>query len=121
MTSTRCAANAGARPEPSGILAVSTRSVEGFRDVTLAELAKYGFVEGHNLILDARIGSADALPGLARELAASMPDAILAVSVAAIKAIQEATTTLPIVMYGDDPVGQCFAASLARPGGNITG
>jgi len=50
-----------------------------------------------------------------------MPDAILAVSVAAIKAIQEATTTLPIVMYGDDPVGQGFAASLARPGGNVTG
>ena len=44
----------------------------------LPDLAKYGFIEGRNLILDARMGSADALPGLARELAASMPDAILA-------------------------------------------
>jgi len=121
MLSTTAWTQEAGRTYRLGLLTVSTRFVEAFRDVTLAELAKYGFVEGHNLILDARIGSADALPGLARELAASMPDAILAVSVAAIKAIQEATTTLPIVMYGDDPVGQGFAASLARPGGNITG
>jgi len=105
-----------------GILTVSTESVEVTRDVTLADLlAKYGFVLGHNLILDRRSGSADVLPGLARELAASMPDAILAVSSTAIQAIQEATTALPIVMFGDDPVGQGFAASLARPGGNVTG
>jgi len=121
MLSTTAWTQEAGRTYRLGLLAVSTRSVEGFRDVTLAELAKYGFVEGRNLILDARIGSADALPALARELAASMPDAIHAVTNASIQAIREATTTLPIVMFGDDPVGQGFAASLAHPGRNITG
>jgi putative tryptophan/tyrosine transport system substrate-binding protein len=95
--------------------------VDATRDVTLAELAKYGFVEGRNLIVDARIGSADALPRLARELVADKPDIILAVTSASIQAVREATTTLPIVMFGDDPVRQGFAASLAHPAGNITG
>jgi putative ABC transport system substrate-binding protein len=104
-----------------GILTVTTRSLEAFRDITLAELAKYGFVEGRNLIVDARIGSGDALPILARELVAGKPDAIHAVTTASVQAVRQATTTLPIVMIGDDPVGHGFAASLARPGGNVTG
>src|SRR5262245_49891311 len=77
-----------------GVLTMTTRTVEGFqegfRDITLPELAKYGFIEGRNLILDMRIGSADELPGLARQLAASKPDVILAVSDLAIQAIKEA-------------------------------
>jgi len=120
FSTSTCTQEAG-RTYRLGLLSVSTRSVERTRDFTLPDLAKYGFVEGRNLILDARIGSADALPGLAHELAASMPDAVLAVSSVAVQAIKEATTTLPIVMFGDDPVGQGFAATLARPGSNVTG
>jgi putative tryptophan/tyrosine transport system substrate-binding protein len=104
-----------------GILTLTERAMEETRQVTLAELAKRGFVERHNLVLDAHIGSPDNLTGVAQAIVASRPDVIYAVGIAAIRAAKEATRTIPIVMFGDDPIAQGFAASLARPGGNVTG
>ncbi len=104
-----------------GMLALNTQAIEATRDVSFPELAKHGFVEGRNLVLDARIGNPDEQPGLARELVSRKPDVIFAISNVPVEAAQQATTTVPIVMFGDDPVRQGLAASLARPGGNVTG
>jgi ABC-type uncharacterized transport system substrate-binding protein len=89
--------------------------------MTLREL---GYVEGKNLVVERRFaeGRIDRLSALARELVGLRLDIIVAVSASAIQAAKEATKTIPIVMLGGgDPVGQGFVASLARPGGNITG
>jgi putative ABC transport system substrate-binding protein len=103
-----------------GVLTLTERALEETRQVTLAELAKRGFVEGHNVVLDAHISRPDQLPGAALALVAGKPDVIYAIGTAAVRAIKEATSTIPIV-FGDDPITQGFAESLARPGGNITG
>ena len=64
----------------------------------------------------------DLLPALARELVALRPDLIMAVTPPPSRAAKDATSTIPIVMSGvADPVGLGLAASLARPGGNLTG
>jgi len=90
--------------------------------VTLAELAKHGFVEGENLVVDRRTGTTERLPELARELVDLKPDVIIAGG-AAIAAARTATSTIPIVMSfnGEDSVAAGFAESVARPGGNVTG
>ena len=89
-------------------------------------LHELGYVEGRNLVIERRWaeGKVDRLPGLARELVQLKVDAIVAVSHAAIRSARDATTTIPIVMFtglSPDPVAAGFVASLARPGGNITG
>jgi putative tryptophan/tyrosine transport system substrate-binding protein len=94
-----------------------------FHSVTFPELAKQGFVEGSNLSVEVRVGAPNKLPELARELVATRPDAVVAVSGWAIRAIGQASATTPIVgsFIGEDPIAAGFAASLARPGGNVTG
>ena len=87
-------------------------------------LRELGYVEGQNLTMERRYaeGRVDRLTVLARELVQLRVDVLLAVGSAAIRAAKEATTTIPIVMYGGfDPVAAGFVASLARPGGNVTG
>ena len=94
--------------------------VEVFRQ----HLRDLGYVEGHNLVLELRYaeGRAERLPDLAAELVQLKVDVIMAEGAAAIRAAQQATRTIPIVMAATaDPVGQGFVASLAHPGGNITG
>jgi putative ABC transport system substrate-binding protein len=90
-----------------------------------AELAHFGFVEGKNLLIDARYaeGTAGRLPELAREIAHSRPDVIIAATVPAIRAAKDAAPSTPIVMAfaGEDPVVAGLVTSLARPGGNVTG
>jgi putative ABC transport system substrate-binding protein len=115
------ASTAGERVYRLGELAVSAASLEITRSVTLPELATLGFDEGRNLILEERAGDAAAMPGLARELLLTKPDVIMAIGADAIRAATEATTEVPIVMFGASPVGKGLAASLARPGGNVTG
>jgi putative ABC transport system substrate-binding protein len=89
---------------------------------TLREL---GYVEGRNLELDARYAESriEELPALAAELARRRPDAIVATSPVALEAVRSATRTIPTVMVfaAADPVELGMVASLARPGGNITG
>jgi ABC-type uncharacterized transport system substrate-binding protein len=103
-----------------GHLANSSDSEAFTRQITLPELAKLGFVEGRNLVFDARIGEPGALPGLMRELLAGRPDAIVAVG-PAIPPAGAATRTVPVVTFGLDPIELGLAANYARPGGNVTG
>ena len=93
-------------------------------DEIAAALAKRGYIEGRNLVIERRFagGAIDKLPALARELATLELDAIVAIGHLSIRAARDATKTTPIVMYGsEDPVAEGFVASLARPGGNVTG
>ena len=88
---------------------------------TMREL---GYVEGKNLIIEWRSaeGNPERLPGLAAELVQLKVDAIVAAAAQSVRAAQQATTTIPIVMgTPGDPVANGFVKSLARPGGNITG
>jgi putative ABC transport system substrate-binding protein len=90
--------------------------------VTLPELAKRGFVEGHNLSVEARFGLPHTLPDLARDLVGTEPDVIIALGMPAARAAASITDTVPIVMMAaGDPVREGLAASLPRPGRNITG
>jgi putative ABC transport system substrate-binding protein len=104
-------------------LSPATAQLESIRAIVLPELAKAGFVEGSNLVLDARAPDQEKLPETAREMVASRPDVIMGVSGAVIEQLKAATSAIPIVMsFSDyDPVGAGFVASFARPGGNITG
>lgn len=82
------------------------------------------WIEGENLVLDIRYGRGDVarINALAVDLVASAPDAIHGTVTPALRALKRATRTIPIVFAGvADPVGDGLAASLARPGGNITG
>jgi putative ABC transport system substrate-binding protein len=72
----------------------------------LPELAQLGFSDGRNLIIDERVGDAATLPGLAQEMLFAKPDAIIAIGSDAIRAATEATTKVPIVMFGASPVGK---------------
>jgi putative tryptophan/tyrosine transport system substrate-binding protein len=88
------------------------------------DLRALGWLEGRNLVLESRwmAGNVDRAPGFAAELVRLSPDVIVAVSPPAVRAVQDATSTIPVVMLAvADPVGMGFVASLARPGGNITG
>ena len=87
-------------------------------------LREHGYVEGKNFVLEARYadGSAERANELAAELVRQKVDLILVTGTPTGHAAKRATTTIPVVMTTVvDPVGDGFAASLARPGGNITG
>ncbi|MGO9701737.1 MAG: ABC transporter substrate-binding protein [Xanthobacteraceae bacterium] len=87
-------------------------------------LAKKGWTEGGNLRIELRWGAGDAdrVRTFAKELVELRPDAILGVTTGAVSALAHETSTIPIVFaIVIDPVGNGFAASLAHPGGNITG
>src|ERR1043166_921391 len=83
-----------------------------------------GWSEGRNLRIDIRSGAGDPgrLRGHAADLVSTSPDVAFAESTPSIAALQQMTRTIPIVFVGgSNPVGSGFVASLARPGGNITG
>ena len=87
-------------------------------------MRELGYVEGKNLTIEWRFadGRFERLPDLATELVRLKMDALVSGSSQAIRALQKATTTIPIVMASSgDPIGAGFVASLARPGGTITG
>ena len=94
--------------------------IEAFRQ----GLRELGYVEGKNISIEYRFaeGKPDRLPALAAELVRLKVDVIVTSGAPATRSAKEATVTIPIVMTNDtDPVGSGFVASLARPGGNITG
>jgi len=96
------------------------RYVKVFRE----SLHELGYVEGKNLVIEYRWaeGHFERLPDLAAELVRLRVDVIVAVGDPVILAAKQATSTIPIVMASvGDPVGRGFVATLARPGGNITG
>jgi len=99
---------------------VSVRRIEAFR----RGLHELGYLEGKNIIVDIRWaeGDADRLPELARELIRLRVDVLVTQGTTATRAAKEATSTIPIVMLAvGDPIGTGLVASLARPGGNVTG
>lgn len=106
----------GAAPAPNGRQPVQI--------VFLDRLRELGWREGSNLLFEARYagGRAQPLPALAAELVAWRPDLIVTPGTTAARAARAATATVPIVLAGGgDPVGSGLVASLARPGGNVTG
>jgi len=90
----------------------------------LQGLRELGYVEGQNLVIEYRYaeGKAERLPDLAAELVSLKVDIIVAGGTPPPLAAKRATTTIPIVMTSaGDPVGSGLVASLAKPGGNVTG
>ncbi|MBM2803131.1 MAG: transporter substrate-binding protein [Deltaproteobacteria bacterium] len=108
-----------------GYLANVSPSVNAARTEAFRQgLRELGYVEGKNIVIEWRSseGKADRLPGLAAELVRLKVDVIVTAGGGSTRAAKKATVTIPIVMtYDNDPVGNGFVASLARPGGNITG
>jgi putative ABC transport system substrate-binding protein len=94
---------------------------EGFRQ----ELSKLGWIEGKNITIEYRFGENKGParhPELAADLVHLKVDLIVVSGVGAVLAAKKATTTIPIVMVtASDPMGVGLVASLARPGGNVTG
>ena len=107
-----------------GVLAnVGVRTTASLTRV-VAVLQEHGYVEGQNTVIEFRSaeGRPERLPALAAQLVESPVDVILAAGPPAVRAAQAATRTIPIVMqFTGDPVAAGVVASLARPGGNVTG
>jgi putative ABC transport system substrate-binding protein len=99
----------------------SSRAVEAFR----RGLRELGYVEGRTIFLEYRWaaeGRSDQLPELAAELVSLAVDVIVAQALVHAQAARRATSTIPVVFGAlSDPVGSGLVASLARPGGNVTG
>jgi putative tryptophan/tyrosine transport system substrate-binding protein len=108
-----------------GYLAATSLSALAARtEVFRQGLRELGYVEGKNIVIEWRSaeGKLDRLSALAAELVRLKVDVIVTTGPTATRPAKEATSTIPIVMAQDiDPVGTGFVASLARPGGNITG
>jgi ABC-type uncharacterized transport system substrate-binding protein len=113
------AAEAQATPEKTYRVGSLSPSGPGLR-AWETDLGKLGYIEGRNLIIERRYadGKTERLPALASELVRLKVDVIVATGPDAIVAAMNATTTIPIVMaFGLEQL----VASLARPGGNVTG
>src|ERR1043165_4262132 len=107
-----------------GVLSPFSPSDDAFLEVFRQGLRDLGHVDGLNLTLEYRAadGATGRLLELAADLARHRVDLIVTTGPAGAQAAKQATTVIPIVMAGvDDAVDQGFVASLARPGGNITG
>lgn len=121
----------GASAQPTGraarigYLTPSSLSPRGLMPELRQRLRDMGYVEGRTVEFEIRAGNEDfeRLPDLAADLVRARVDLIIAVSSPAIRAAENATSTIPIVMAfsGTDPVASLFVASLSRPDGNVTG
>jgi putative ABC transport system substrate-binding protein len=100
----------------ASLSAVAART-EAFRQ----GLRELGYVEGKNIVIEYRWAEGKRLPELASELARLKPDLIFAFSTAGVQAAMKAMPNMPIVAVTPDPVASGLVASLARPGGNVTG
>src|SRR5215813_11199298 len=119
-------AQQGERFRRIGLLMGLADDREGQTRVTALKqgLQELGWTDGRNIQIETRFGEADAgrIRAHAAELTALEPDVIVANTTPVIRAVRQATSSIPIVMVGvNDPVEQGFVSSLAHPGGNITG
>ena len=125
--STPLAAEAQPAGKPSriGYLGATSASADALlHEVFRPALRERGWIEGQNAVIEYRWaeGRLDRLPDLAAELVRLKVDVIFTPATASTVAAQNATKTIPIVMaMVGDPVGRGMIASLARPGGNLTG
>lgn len=111
-------------PRVGVLLALSHAAISDRIQAFQTGLRELGYVDGKNIVVEYRYadGKFQQLPVLARELAGLNVDVIVTGGPTATRPAKQVTTTTPIVMAQDtDPVGNGFVASLARPGGNITG
>jgi putative ABC transport system substrate-binding protein len=118
------AQHAGKTPRVGFLIASAPSAMAPRLDAFRQGLRELGYVEGKNIVIEARYanGKADQLSALAAELARLDIDVIVSSGPTSTRAAKNATSTIPIVMtFDDDPVGSGFVATLARPGGNITG
>ncbi len=106
-----------------GFLSAGSRSPSALTQAFLQGLQTLGYVEGKNVLIEYRAaeGKNDRLPDLVAELIRLKVDVIVASSTLAARPAKAATKTIPIVVHSGDPVGTGLVASLARPGGNVTG
>ena len=107
-----------------GFLSTALSSVATRTEAFRQGLRELGYVEGKNIIIEWRDaeGKLDRLSELAAELVHLKLDVIVSAAPRPTRAAKEATVTIPVVMaFDNDPVGNGFVDSLARPGGNITG
>lgn len=106
------------------VTSIPTPEFQRFWDVFFVALRELGYIEGKNLVLEKRSseGQTERFPAVAAELVATKVDLIMALTTPAALAARDATATTPILFVAAiDPVGAGLAASLARPGGNVTG
>jgi putative ABC transport system substrate-binding protein len=106
------------------LIATSSVAHRHLAQAFIQGMNELGYVEGKNLVIDFRSpeGSYERLPELAAELVQLKPDVIVTSTSPSTRAMKRATASIPIVMVAvSDPVSQGLVASLARPGGNITG
>jgi len=107
-----------------GVLALGNPNPEIFLKEFREGLRELGYIEGQSIHLELRSAGGDAskLAAVAAELVATKPDMIMGFQTPAATAAKQATKDIPIVLAGvGDPIGTGLIASLARPGGNITG
>jgi putative ABC transport system substrate-binding protein len=106
-----------------GLLESASNYVKG-REALITGLRELGLVDGKNILIEYRWaeGQYERLPRLVGELVQMKVDVIVASTAPAIRAAQQGTATIPIVMVRNaDPIGSGFVTSLSRPGRNITG
>jgi putative tryptophan/tyrosine transport system substrate-binding protein len=111
-------------PRIAYLTAASLSAISERTDAFRQGLRDLGYIEGRNIVIEWRSaeGKLDRLSALMAELVRLKVDVIVTAGSAVTRPAKEATSTIPIVMAQDtDPVGNGFVASLARPGGNITG
>ena len=114
----------GSHPRIGFFSAITPEQTIPYDDAFREGLRKLGYIEGQNVVIERRYahGRPERFPEVAAELVQLNVDVIVAANNPAVAATQRATRTIPIVMvFGIDPVSLGFVASLARPGGNITG
>jgi putative ABC transport system substrate-binding protein len=112
------------RPARIGVLVLGNPDPEPFLRVLQDRLRELGHIAGQDIVLELRSagGNASLLSSLAADLVELNVDVIVAYQTPPVQAAKQATNTIPIVMApASDPVGTGLVASLARPGGNITG
>ena len=111
-------------PRIGSLSGQSPSNSPGRREAFQQGLRELGYIEGKSIVIEWRYadGKFDRLPALAAELVRLKVDIIVTGGPQATRPAKQATSTIPIVMAQDpDPVGNGFVASLAQPGGNITG
>lgn len=106
------------------LLGATRESVASLFNALQDGMRDLGYIEGRNVVFERRYGEGrmERLPELAADLVRLRPDVIVTGTNIHVAAVRHATNTIPIVMvFAADPVGSGFVASLARPGGNVTG